>query len=57
MSAAPFFVYLNLAGDEKSTGGIGPLIEGVVLFGDGRTERGGPASVSCIGIDKVIQRR
>jgi hypothetical protein len=28
-------VCLNLAGDEKSIGGMGPFIEDVVLLGDG----------------------
>jgi hypothetical protein len=42
---------------------MGPFIEDVVLFGDGRIERGGPASASCIGIDEAnfgsvkLQRR
>lgn len=37
-------VYLNPDGDEKSIGDMGPFIEDVVLFGDGRIERGGLAS-------------
>ena len=53
----------NLAGDEKSMGGMGPFIEDVVLLGDGRIERSVQASVSCIGIDEAkfgsvkLQRR
>ena len=32
--------YLNLAGEEKFMGGMGPFIQDVVPFGDGRVEKG-----------------
>ena len=39
-------ICLNLAGDEKSMGGMGPFIEDLVLLGGGRIEKGGAKRVS-----------